>query len=319
MNVTVETYTFPSADGISQCAGIAVIPEEHPRALLEISHGMAEHIRRYLPMMQTLAANGILCFGHDHIGHGASVQSEKDLGYLPRKQGAAVLVGDVLCDGERFRGCYPGVPLIMLGHSMGSFIARLAASDDKTKCCDGLILHGTGSGNPLAGICMALLTVLCKGRGERAYSPKISAMMFDPYNDRFEKRTPFDWLSSDRASVDRYIADPLCGFPFTVSALYTLLSLLRDCNRTQTYRKTPDDLPILLMAGRDDPVGNYGVGVHAIADAYLAANCSRVSRTLYTDCRHELLQEPMAEQVISDMRTWIFDHIINRTERSTTT
>lgn len=305
MNTTYETYTFPSTDSINTCSGIAVVPEGDVRALLIISHGMAEYIRRYLPFMQTLAAHGILCFGHDHIGHGTTVVAETDLGYMPRKTGAATLVADVIRDAERFRACYSDVPLILFGHSMGSFIARLAASDEKAALFDALILSGTGGKNPLAGVGLTLLTLLCTVRGERAVSKTMHAMAFAGYNDRFEKRTAFDWISSDPAVVDRYLSDPLCGFPFTVSALYVLISMLRDCNAEKTFRDTPDDLPILLISGRDDPVGGYGDGVHAVADAYRSAGCKHVSHTLYTGARHELLNEPIAGQVTDELLSWL--------------
>ncbi len=310
MTTTCESYTFPSSDGVSQCAGIAVVPVCEVRALMVISHGMAEYIRRYLPFMQALAAHGILCFGHDHIGHGATVRTDADLGYLPRRNGADILVSDVIRDAERFRGCYPDVPLILFGHSMGSFIARLAAASDRAPLFDILILSGTGGKNPLAGFGMALLRLLCAVRGERAVSRVMHGMAFGGYNDRFEKRTAFDWISSDPATVDRYLSDPLCGYPFTVSALYVLISMLRDCNADRTFRNTPNSLPILLVSGRDDPVGGFGDGVHETADAYRNAGCINVSHTLYTGARHELLNEPIAAEVIADLLRWL-DAVLN--------
>jgi len=316
MNNTFDTYTFPSSDGTSTCSGIVVLPDDEPRALMILSHGMAEHMQRYLPFMQIMAEHGILCFGHDHIGHGTTAASPADLGYLPKKTGAAVLVADVICDAKRFHECYPALPLILFGHSMGSFIARLAAADDHAQLFDALILSGTGGSNPLSGIAMTLLSVLCALRGERSYSGMMNAMMFDPYSERFEKRTAFDWLTTDHAAVDRYIADPLCGFPFTVSALYVLISLLRGANQSKTYRDTPDTLPITLISGRDDPVGNYGNGVHAVADAYRAGECSRVSHTLYTGARHELLNEPIAAQVTAELIQWLTPIITNHPKRS---
>ena len=144
MNDAFESYTFPSTDGTSVCAGIAVLPADEPRALLIISHGMSEHMKRYLPFMQALAAHGILCFGHDHIGHGTTAASDEALGYMPKKNGADILISDVICDAKRFSGCYPHVPLILFGHSMGSFIARCAAAGNHASMFDALILSGTG-------------------------------------------------------------------------------------------------------------------------------------------------------------------------------
>ncbi len=315
MKTTFETYTFPSTDGVNQCSGIAAVPRGEVQALMVISHGMAEYIKRYLPFMQSLAEHGILCFGHDHIGHGTTVTTRADLGYMPRKTGAETLVSDVIRDAERFRSCYPGVPLILFGHSMGSFIARLAASCAQASLFDALILSGTGGKNPLAGVGLAMLTVLCTVRGERAVSRLMHGMAFAGYNDRFEKRTAFDWISSDPAVVDRYLADPLCGYPFTVSALYVLISMLHDCNTEKAFRDTPNALPILLISGRDDPVGNFGAGIHAVADAYRNNGCVDVSQTLYTGARHELLNEPIAGQVTEELLQWLNAHL-NHLQRS---
>ncbi len=319
MNDTFDTYAFPSADGISQCAGIAVMPTDEPKLLLMISHGMAEHMRRYLPLMQTLAAHGILCFGHDHIGHGSSARDNCDLGYLPRKNGADILVSDIIRDAERFSSCYPGVPLVLLGHSMGSFIARIAAASERASLFDGLILSGTGGGNPASPIAKTMLTVLCAVKGERAYSKRMESLMFGAYNKRFENQTPFDWLTSDASRVAEYIADPFSGFPFTVSALYVLISLLETSNRKSTFQNTPNNLPLLLISGRDDPVGDYGNGVHAVADAYRLAGCSTVSHTLYTGARHELFNEPIADQVTKDLLIWLDTHVHNHPKRSIST
>ena len=310
MTPTVETYTFPSSDGTSVCNGIAVTPTDDPRARLIISHGAAEHMERYLPFMQTLASQGILCFGHDHIGHGRSAKTEDDLGYMPLRGGTDFLIDDILCDAKRFRGCYPDVPLILFGHSMGSFIARLAVTSKEPPLFDALILSGTGGKNPLAPIAMMIVSVLCMLRGEKARSRMMQSLIFASYNDRFEKRTELDWIASDPAAVDRYLADPMCGFHlFTVSSLFVLLSLLYLANRKDTFRTTPNDLPILLISGRDDPVGGFGDGVHKTADAYIASGCTHVSHTLYTNARHELLNEPIAPQVISDILTWLNSHL----------
>ena len=321
MNTAYEAYSFPSADGVSQCAGIAVLPPDtdNPKALFLISHGMSEHMKRYLPFMHTLAGHGFLCFGHDHIGHGATASTSADHGYLPRKTGAEIVVSDLICDANRFRACYPDLPLVLFGHSMGSFIARLAAAGEQASIFDALILSGTGAKNPLAPLGMTLLTVLSLTRGERTYSARMQSLLFDSYSKPFEKRTPYDWISSDPSAVDRYIADPWNGFAFTVSAQYVLISLLHRCNQPKTFQNTPNELPILLISGRDDPVGNFGNGIHAVADAYQNAGCSSVSHTLYTGARHELLQEPIAAEVINDLLCWLASSINVHPKRSTPT
>lgn len=307
MTYKTEPYFLPSHDGVSRCFGLSVIPEA-PWAMLEISHGMAEHMGRYRAFMEALAAEGILCFGHDHAGHGGSVSDAKDLGYLPRKTGAQTLICDVIADAARMRAAYPGLPLILLGHSMGSFIARLAVTEEDF-ACDLLILSGTGGRNALAGVGMMLQSLLCRLNGERSYSAFIENLMFGTYNDRFEKRSAFDWLTTDTDAVDAYLADPLSGYPFTVSALYVLTALTKRANSAGTFRKTPKTLPVFLLSGGDDPVGSFGRGVRQTADAYLRAGVSQTSVSLYPGARHELLNEPVHGQVTEDLLACIHTHI----------
>lgn len=304
------TYTLPSRDGKSVLHGILVRPEK-PEALFEISHGMAEHIERYLPLMEYLAGKGILCFGHDHIGHGGSVSRPEDLGYLPWKNGRSVLIGDLLADGVRMRELYPGLPLYLFGHSMGSFLARLAVAADsgEPQPYSGLIVMGTGGNNPVAGAGLALQHLISLFCGERHISPFTEKLMFGTYNTRFEGRTAFDWLSRDHAHVDAYLADPLSGFPFTVSALGVLTQLTKCANDGKTFRSTPRELPIRLISGSADPVGDYGRGVTAVYDAYKAAGVRDVTFRLYADDRHELLGERDRVTVFSELADWMLFHL----------
>ena len=302
------TYTLPSQDGKSTLHGILVKPER-PLAMLEIVHGMAEYTRRYLPLMEFLAEKGILCFGHDHIGHGASVERQEDLGYLPWKTGRNTLIGDILADGARMKHAYPDLPLYLFGHSMGSFLVRLTVSADTARQYAGLIVMGTGGKNPAAGAGLAvehLITLFC---GERHLSPFMEKMMFGTYNDRFEHRTSHDWLSRENGHVDAYLADPLCGFPFTVSALGVLTELTKYANDAKTYGKTPKDLPIRLVSGSMDPVGNYGAGVMEVYNAYRAAGIRDVTCRLYAEDRHELIGEHDCDTVFSELAAWMLYHM----------
>ncbi len=304
MKFKTESYTLPSSDGISTLHGTAVVPDA-PWILLCISHGMAEHIHRYRPFMEILAQNGVLVFGHDHAGHGRSATKESKLGCLPFPNGADVLINDVCSEIRRFHTWYPSLPLFLFGHSMGSFIARSAVTAQPSLPLKGLILMGSASGNPASSIAKLMLHIACRLRGEDAQSPLMQRLMFGTYNERTSRRTEYDWLSTDRAAVDAYVADPLCGYHFPVSGLYALTDLLQRANTPSLISKTPNDLPILFLSGMEDPVGGYGNGIHWCADAYAAAGCTCVRHTLYTGARHELLNEPIANEVISDLFGWI--------------
>ena len=303
MTSTVR-YTLPSADGQNTLSGLALVPDT-PRACLELSHGMAEHTERYLPFMEYLAQNGILVFGHDHIGHGRSVSSSKDLGYLPMKNGEKTVVSDILSDAKRMKAEHPQLPLFLFGHSMGSFIARLAAAEDADGIYSGVILSGTGG--PTSGVDAGILLIrlIAAFRGERGYSDFLQNVIFGSYNRRCPGRTEFDWLSRDDKAVDAYLADPLCGYRFPITGLYVLSCLTRDANRSKTFSATRTALPVLLMSGEEDPVGGYGAGVRKVSDAYRQAGCKEVGLRLYPGARHEPHNETNRSDVYADILAWI--------------
>ncbi len=301
---TVQTYQMPSYHAKIILQGILVLPEK-PIAMLEISHGMAEHIERYLPFMEYLAEQGILVFGHNHIGHGGSVASEKDLGYMPWKDGVDTLVSDVLADGKRMKASYPQLPLFLLGHSMGSFVARLAAACDTDGQYDAFVVMGTGAKNPAANLGLGLLHLSSAILGERHISKLLYALIFGSYNKRCEKRTEFDWLSRDPNQVDRYIADPLSGFSFTVSALGVLTRLNKAANSAETFASTRSTMPILMVSGAEDPVGGYAEGVKTVYEAYHAAGCRNITLQLYNGGRHEILNETNKDEVFADIAAWL--------------
>ncbi|MCQ2432083.1 MAG: lysophospholipase [Clostridia bacterium] len=307
-------YTQTSANRKNTLHGIAWIPEDKPRAILLISHGMAEHIRRYKPFMEYLADRGILTLGHDHIGHGKSVDEEKELGYLPWAGSVDTLVDDVLADAARIKEAYPDVPLILLGHSMGSFVARLAAAKDKAGLFSALIVMGTGGSNPAAGVGLLLQHAISGLFGERHVSRLVEWMMFGSYNKRCSGRTIYDWLSTDEEQVDKYIADPLSGYPFTVSALGIVTTLSKEANRKITFAETDKARPIFLISGGDDPVGGYGKGVSEVYKNYQSAGVSDIAIKLFPGCRHEILNERCREEVYETLYGWIDAHLHERSE-----
>ena len=301
---TLSQYAMPSVDGQHTLTGIAVIPDA-PIACVEFSHGMAEHIERYLPFMEFLAQHRILAFGHNHVGHGGSVSDASELGYLPFRTGEDTLISDILADGVRMKEAYPDLPLFLFGHSMGSFIARLALSRDADGLYAGGMISGTGGSVSGVGAGLLLEKLVSAVRGEHAYSDLIQNIMFGGYNRRCPGRTEFDWLTRDNARVDDYIADPLCGFRFTVSALGVLTCLTRDANRPDAYRNTAKTLPLLLLSGEEDPVGSYTAGVKTVDGAYRAAGIKDLTLTLYPGARHEPLNEENREVVYADILQWL--------------
>ena len=296
--------TFLSKDGKSTVHYYVWEPAVEPVAILQLVHGMAEHITRYEPLAKYLNSYGVLVCGNDHIGHGNSARPE-DWGYFGEENGWKIMVQDV----EQLHGImkvqYMDTPYFILGHSMGSFITRawLAMYGNGV---DGAIIMGTAGTNPALGVAKFLCKTIRKSKGSRHLSKLITTAAFGSYNKRIKpSRTPYDWLTRDNAIVDRYIEDPACGFTFTVAGYADLFNVIGYVSDEKWYRLVPREMPLLLVAGREDPVGSYGAGPAEVAERLQTAGCSDVSLILYEDMRHEILNEFGKETVMEDIRRFV--------------
>jgi len=288
-------------------------PTDGMRAILQISHGMCEYIDRYDEFATYMARNGILVIGNDHLGHGETAKDMNELGFIPAKRRSKTVVTDMIRVTKDVRAKYPNVPFFMLGHSMGSFLARRYMMTCG-KLLDGVILTGTGAQPAAAlraGEAMAETVGILKGDHYR--SRLLQGMAFSGYNKRIRPhRTDFDWLSVNSANVDAYVADPYCGFTFTVNGfkmMFDLISFIQDENNIQ---KIPKTLPILMMYGSDDPVGHYGSDVESIRRSMHSAGVKRIEVKSYPGDRHEILNENDREQVWKDILAYM-DRIISKT------
>lgn len=293
-NYKILEHRFPSAGGRQQVYGVAYVPDR-PRGMVQIAHGMAEHMGRYREFMDFLAKNGYIAFGCDHMGHGKTARTKEELGYFAPKKGFDLLVTDLHLMTIYMQGKYPGMPAFFLGHSMGSFALRLYLTR-YGKELQGAILSGTGGKQAGAG----LMGALCQ-KGGGSPNRLVDRLAFGNFNRGIENpRTPFDWLSRDEERVADYITDPLCGFTFTTKGFGDLFSAIARANRRETFRQTPD-LPLLLISGDKDPVGAYGKGVRQVAENYRRAGLHHVECKLYPGARHEVLNETNREQVYQDV------------------
>ena len=297
--------TFLSKDGKSTVHYYVWEPEGQPVAVLQLVHGMAEHISRYAPLAEYLNQYGVLVCGNDHIGHGNSAKPE-DWGYFGEENGWKYMVQDV----EQLHGMikvqYMDTPYFILGHSMGSFITRawLAMYGNGV---DGAIIMGTAGTNKALGVAKFLVKVIRAFKGSRHLSKLITGAAFGSYNKRIKpQRTNYDWLTRDNDIVDKYIADPACGFTFTTAGYADLFNVIGYVSSDQCYKLVPKDLPLLLVSGREDPVGSYGDGPAEVAEKLQEAGCDDVSLILYEDMRHEILNEFGKETVMEDIRRFIF-------------
>ena len=298
-----EIY-YPSKDGKTTIHACIWQCEGEPKAVLQIIHGMAEYAARYAPLAEYLTKHGIVVCAEDHLGHGKSVVSEDDLGYFTAKNGWQTVLADIRGLTEIVRHKYEGVPYFVMGHSMGSFFCRKYISLYGGELA-GAIIMGTGfKGAGTTGGAKFITKLVAAFKGWRYRSKFIDNAAFGAYNKRFEKRTNFDWLSANPDNVDNYITDPLCGVPFTCNAFYGLFSIISQACKTSTIKAIPDKLPLFVVAGADDPVGDYGKGVEKFTDKLLKYG-KNASMVLYRGCRHEIVNDICAPQLFDDLAEFI--------------
>ncbi len=298
-----EIY-YPSADGKYNVHACIWSAEGECRAVLQIIHGMAEYAERYAPIAEKLAKQGITVCAEDHLGHGKSVTKEEDLGYMADQKGYAPVLSEIASLTEIMKNKYPSVPYFVMGHSMGSFFCRKYISIYGKELA-GAVIMGTGfKSSFITGTAKLATRTVALFKGWRHRSKTINNLAFGSYNKRFEKRTEYDWLSANQANVDAYIADPLCGVTFTCNAFYGLFSIIGEACKAKTMKQVPDELPVFIVAGKDDPVGDYGKGVVKFYDK-MSSYGKNVSMTLYEGCRHEILNDLSAVQVEDDILEFI--------------
>lgn len=299
-------FTYPSADRITDIQAMIWIPDGKIRGILQISHGMLEFVERYGEFARFLNRHGILTVGNDHLGHGGSVRSEAYYGYFAEKNGNKILLSDMRELQRMTQEKYPDLPYFLLGHSMGSFLARQYLCQ-YGNYLDGAIICGTAWHSGLeARAGMLLCRLIARGKGWRYRSHLVNRLAIGSFNRKFHPaRTPLDWLSRDEEAVDRYRSDPRTQFVFTVNAYEQMFAGLKYLSDSKNLACMPKDLPVLFAAGEEDPVGNFGLGVKKTAVAFRAAGMKNVACRLYPNDRHEILNERNRREVYQDMLGWM--------------
>jgi alpha-beta hydrolase superfamily lysophospholipase len=277
-------------------------PASDPRGAIQLLHGLGEHIMRYERFAKAAVARGYVVYGHDHRGHGLS---EGDRGYFADEDGWHKVIEDVRVVNEHIRDRHPAAPVIMLAHSMGSFIGEAFAMHYGARL-QGLLLSGSSKPARLQVMPGRLLAKLESFRvGKRGNSALINALGFSAFNRPFRPvRTEMDWLSRDEAEVDRYLADPLCGGPFTCGLWLDFMAGLQELASDHAVTRIPADLPVLISGGSADPVGGEK-GMTRLAMQYMQTLHQRVKLKIYPDGRHEMLNEVNRDDVTADWLDWI--------------
>lgn len=273
--------------------------------MVHIAHGMAEHGERYARLAEILTRAGLMVYANDHRGHGKTA-APSDLGFFAAQDGWQVVLDDLRDHLIRERAAHPGVPLILMGHSMGSLMVQQSMVEHDT-LIDAVVLSGT-SGRPslLARLGRLIARLERMRQGPRGCSALINTLSFRSFNKHFKpNRTDFDWLSRDEAEVDRYIDDPRCGFRCTNQLWIDLLDAIGVFTAPDFQARVRAELPIYLLAGERDPVGDSGAAVRSLAHDLSAAGLTNVTLKLYSGGRHEPLNEINRSAVVADLMAWI--------------
>lgn len=302
-------FYLSSSDGTSKLHCIEWIPDGQVHAVLQISHGMVEHIGRYREFAAYLAERGIAVYGHDHLGHGKTSVPE-DLGYFGDRDGAVHVVQDIrrltIYGKKRFHG----VKHFLLGHSMGSFFVRhyLNVYEDGP---DGVILLGTGGqASPFIAFGYGLSKLICKLKGPRHRSKSLFVISTGKYSRAFRPAvTKCDWLTRDVERARKYEQDELCHFFFTAGAYRDFFELILKTSKLEKLGVIRDDMSLLFLSGDRDPVGENSHGVRRVYKRYAATEIEDLMIGFYADARHEILNEINREEVYSDIHNWITDRL----------
>ncbi len=310
-----ESYTFESKDRHSEIHAVRWVPDSGKvRGVLQIVHGMQEYIERYEPFALWLNERGIAVFGHDHIGHGESVRGPEEWGIMSPEHPADIMVEDIFRNYQLGKEKWPGSPFFLLGHSMGSYLVRmfLGKKAGDLDGLDGAIVMGTGSlPDSSLRFGLAVLKLIAAFRGWNYRSSLVQKLSFSGPYQRYDlsgRDSGNSWLTKDQEIVKKYYADPKCTYLFSLGAYRGLMEACYYDNRPEHLAKIRRDLPLLLVSGAEDPVGDLGKGVERVRGQYAAAGFCDLRMKLYENDRHEILNETDREQVYEDLWDWMQEH-----------
>ena len=298
-----------ASQGVGQIHACRWFPEGKPKAVVQIVHGIAEFVERYDDFANFLNTQGYIVVAEDHMGHGKSIEGGSTQGYFHGGWFTAVedtcqLMKDTMAE-------FPGLPYVLFGHSMGSFMARTILAKYPDSGLTAAVICGTGW-MPKAAlpVMVKLMEGICKKTGEENPSEKLQNMVFGGYNKKIDNpRTAFDWLTRDEKIVDDYIAHPLCGFTASCGLLRDMVSGIYYIERSSSLKNMKKHLPVMFIAGGEDPVGPYGKGVEQAAKEFRKAGMINVACKIYPGCRHEILNEINKQEVYEDVAAWLKPYV----------
>lgn len=297
-------FYFDSLGG-GKLHGCRWTPDGEVKAIVQFVHGIAEYVERYDDFANFLNSKGILVVAEDHMGHGKSICDATPMGCFAG--GWHTAVKDTYRLLKNTMEEFPGVPYILFGHSMGSFMARTILAKYPDSGITAAVICGSAwMPGAVIGAGKAVATMVCKKDGEQKPSPLLQNIMFGSYNKKIEHpRTACDWLTRDNKIVDDYVADPLCGFIPSAGLVRAMMDGLQYIQNGKNLDSMKKDLPVFFIAGGDDPVGGYGVGVRQAVEEFLKHGMEQVDVKIYPLCRHEIHNEINRQEVYEDVASWI--------------
>ena len=305
MQTIYQTMSDGSAVAVHQW-----LPKKKPKAVIHIVHGMAEHALRYADFAEDACTKGFTVFAADHRGHGKTCGKIMLKGYLADKDGFRRVVEDQKEINDEIQKIYQDIPIIILGHSFGSFITQNYI-ENYGKTVKAAILVGSAGPNPMIKIASLLAGLNKIFSGRKKPSKFMDKLSFGAYNKTVDSpKTNFDWLSRDEKEVKKYIDDEFCGFTCTVGFYQDMINGLKETHKSSEMVKIPTELPILITSGERDPVSNLGKSVKKLYDIYKANGISDLNLKLYEGARHEILNETNKEEVKADIFEWIEKRLI---------
>lgn len=303
---TFRDFYFNSSTGKNKIHARMCTPDAEPKAIVQIIHGIAEYIDRYDDFMTFLAKNGFIVVGTDHLGHGKSIEKEDQRGFFAYENGWDYAVRDEEVLRLAMRENYPELPIIVFGHSMGSFLARTLIIR-YPEAYNAAVISGTGNqGAALVNGGLFMSNLITGLMGAHHYSKLLNNLAFGSYNKIYENpKTDYDWLSRDEANVQKYIDDPLCGFIPSCSLFRDMMTGVKFITNKKNLTKMNKNMPVYFMSGSMDPVGECGKGVEKAYNNFIEAGMNDVSIKLYPEGRHEMLNEINKKEVYSDVLAWL--------------
>lgn len=282
-------------------------PEGEPKAALLIVHGMGEHSARYSEFARFLTDNNYAVFAYDHRGHGYTTPDQDQKGIVRAQNAYQQMADDIVTVQQTIRTIYPDLPLFLFAHSMGSFLTMRALQTPNTiPAPEGVIYSGTsGAVSPLLPLGIFFSSLLRKIFGDDYKSELLRNMIFLPYNNAFKPtRTRHDWISRDKKAIDRYVADPNCGFTPSASFLNEFFKGLRRTQRHEPF-SGPYSYPVLIIAGSEDPISKPLDGISKLTEKLKSSGIESLDRKIYEGGRHEMLSELNKEDVMKDIHHWL--------------